>query len=236
MNIAPVEASNLRSALRELYSNESFSSRVWRDSSDVGFIGTSLIERSISLCAGHLAGDLLDAGSGSDPYRVYCKHVRRKVNCDYSGARGPVDFISTATQLPVADESFDSILCTEVLEHVPDPARTWVEFHRVLRPAGHVLLSTPMYWPPHELPFDFYRYPEHGLRWMAAQAGFTVEALFPRGGAWALWGQVTLHVMSHYFPLGWQRRVWNKTILRLDQWRCNPQLTLGWTVLARKPA
>ncbi len=232
MSAAPL--SHLRAELHELHQAPPFHAPVWRDPADFAFIGTSLIERSIALCGAKLAGDLLDVGSGSDPYRACFPKVRRKVNCDYSGARGPVDFLSSAGQLPVAAESFDSILCTEVLEHVPDPLATWREFHRVLRPGGRVLLSTPMYWPAHELPFDFYRYPEHGLRWLIAQSGFEVEALYPRGGVWALWGQVTLHVMPQYFRFRWQRRLWNRALLALDAWRGNAQITLGWTVLARK--
>lgn len=223
-----------RQSLRQLYSFP-LARRAWNDVSDHAFIGTTLIERSVALSAPKLHGNMLDVGSGADPYRPYFSHIHRKVNCDYSSARGLIEFVSSATRLPVPNASFDSILCTEVLEHVPDPLATLREFHRVLRPGGRVLLSTPMYWPPHELPFDFYRYPEHGLRWLISQAGFQIEALFPRGGVWAFWGQVTLHVMSQYFRFGIQRRVWNRALLKLDAWRCNPQITLGWTVLAQKP-
>jgi SAM-dependent methyltransferase len=193
-----------------------------------------LIERSMALLAPELAGDLLDVGCGESPYESYLGHTRSKRKCDYNAARGAVDFVSSAVCLPVKDNSFDAILCTEVLEHVPDPVATWREFHRVLRPHGRVLLSTPMYWPSHEQPYDFYRYPEHGLRWLATNAGFSVEALLPRGGVWALFGQVTLHVMPQYFRVKAQRRLWNRTVLKLDAWRCNPQVTLGWTILARK--
>jgi SAM-dependent methyltransferase len=232
MNDAPL--SHLRPELRALYQAPPLPVTEPRDPADHGFIGVSLIERSLALCGPELEGELLDVGSGSDPYRGCFPNVRRKVNCDYSGTRGPVDFLSSAVQLPVRAETFDSILCTEVLEHVPDPLATWREFHRVLRPGGRVLLSTPMYWPPHELPFDFYRYPEHGLRALVTRSGFEIEAMYPRGGVWALWGQVTLHVMPQYFRFRWQRWLWNRALLGLDRWRNNAQITLGWTVLARK--
>ncbi len=234
MSLPATGSSNLRAALRELHAKRPFLAQAWRDTSSVGYIGTTLIERSIALCAPQLTGDLLDVGSGADPYRCYFPNVRGKVNCDYSAERGPIQFVSSAVRLPILDTSFNSVLCTEVLEHVPDPVAVWKEFHRILRPGGRVLLSTPMYWPAHELPYDFYRYPEHGLRWMATSNGFEVESLFPRGGVWALWGQVTLHVMHHYFPLKIQRQLWNGCLLQLDAWRCNPQITLGWTILARK--
>jgi SAM-dependent methyltransferase len=220
-----------KAALRRLYADE-FVPRAWTARADPAYIGVHLIERSISLLASELRGELLDVGCGAAPYAAYFPHVSSKRNCDYNAARGTVDFVSSAVALPVKDASFDSILCTEVLEHVPDPHATWGEFHRVLRPGGKVLLSTPMYWPSHEQPFDFYRYPEHGLRYCAERNGFEILALIPRGGVWALWGQVTLHVMPQYIRFAWQRRLWNWTLLALDRWRANGQITLGWTILA----
>ena len=105
----------------------------------------------------------------------------------------------------------------------------------LLKPRVRVLLTTPMYWPPHEQPHDYYRFPEHGLRYLATTAGFEIEELWPRGGMWALLGQVALHVAGHYLPARTLRRWWNLAFLRLDRWRANPMLTLGWTILARKP-
>ena len=134
----------------------------------------------------------------------------------------------------LARAKLDSILCTEVLEHVPDPLAVWREFYRVLRVGGKVLLTTPMYWPGHEEPYDFYRYPEFGLRRLAQETGFEVAQLVPRGGAWAFFGQVILHVMPHYLRFRWQRVILNRCVLGLDAWRSNPRLTLGWTILAVK--
>jgi 2-polyprenyl-3-methyl-5-hydroxy-6-metoxy-1,4-benzoquinol methylase len=130
----------------------------------------------------------------------------------------------------------DSILCTEVLEHVPDPLAVWKEFHRLIRPGGKVLLTTPMYWPPHELPYDFFRYPEHGLRRLVEDSGFRLLAIIPRGGPLAFWGQATIHVWQPFFRLGALRTIWNKSLLALDRRSGKPRITMGWTVLAEKPA
>lgn len=205
---------------------------VWCDRADSGYIGTHLIERSIAGLSAELKGCLIDVGCGEQPYKKYFNHVERTVACDFDASRGKVDFACPAHAIPTADGSFDSILCTEVLEHVPDPLAVWREFRRILKPGGRVLLSTPMYWPPHELPYDFYRYPEQGLRYLAATAGFRVLELWPRGGRWALFGQVGMHVLHHYFRLAFMRRWWNSLFLLIDQRRNNPDLTLGWTILA----
>ena len=208
--------------------------RKWTDSSDHGFICITLIERSIALLAKNLSGELLDVGCGEQPYAGYFTHVARKRACDFNRARGNVDFECPADKIPLPDGSLDSILCTEVLEHVPEPAAVWREFNRLLRPGGKVLLATPMYWPGHEEPYDFYRYTDIGLRRLAREAGFTVDTVLPRGGIWAFFGQAVLHSIPQYLRFAWQRRLINRLALKLDRSRCNPRITLGWTILATK--
>jgi SAM-dependent methyltransferase len=224
---------DFRPALRALYAAPP-AAQAWTDAADRGFICTHLIERSIAALAPRLSGRMIDVGCGRQPYRPYFAHLREIVACDHDGARGEVDFTCPADRIPVPDAGFDSILCTEVLEHVPDPGAVWREFARILKPGGQVLLTTPMYWPAHEEPFDFYRFPACGLRSLAEQAGFEVREHWPRGGSWAFLGQVGMHVIPHYLPLAWMRRAWNRAFLRLDRARLNPFLSLGWTILARK--
>ena len=227
---------DLRAALRELYADRSFQPRAWRDPSDAAYAGISLIERSIARLAPELSGELLDVGCGRQPYADYFKHVHRMRACDFNAARGNVDFACPADQIPLPDASLDSILCTEVLEHVPDPPAVWREFARVLKPGGKVLLATPMYWPSHEEPYDFYRHTGFGLRHMAEAAGFDMLKLYPRGGSWAFLDQAILHSMPQYLRFRWQRRLLNGLLLAIDRWRCNPGVTIGWTILAQKRA
>ncbi|MGA9545254.1 MAG: class I SAM-dependent methyltransferase, partial [Candidatus Sulfotelmatobacter sp.] len=51
------------------------------------------------------------------------------------------EHIATIAQLPVADQSLDGILCSSVLEYVPDPAACLTEFARVVRPGGLLVVS-----------------------------------------------------------------------------------------------
>jgi SAM-dependent methyltransferase len=46
-------------------------------------------------------------------------------------------------RFPFSDESFDLVWCTEVIEHVKDPSFTLGEIHRLLRPDGLFLMTTP---------------------------------------------------------------------------------------------
>jgi SAM-dependent methyltransferase len=225
---------DLRAALRELYEDHSFVPQTWRDPADQAYPGIVLIERSIARLAPELTGELLDVGCGREPYARYFTHVARKRACDFDAARGNVDFACPADRIPLPDGSLDSILCTEVLEHVPSPRAVWREFARLVRSGGKVLLTTPMYWPSHEEPHDFFRHTGFGLRLMAEEAGFDILKLYPRGGVWAFFAQAIQHAIPQYLPFRWQRWCLNKLLLRIDAWRCNPRVTIGWTILATR--
>lgn len=66
-------------------------------------------------------------------------------------------------QLPFSSSSFEVVLCTEVLEHLHTPAGALREIHRVLKPGGKLLLTTPFAYPIHYAPTDYYRYTRFGL-------------------------------------------------------------------------
>lgn len=63
----------------------------------------------------------------------------------------------------LAVESFDLVLCLNVLEHIPDPERAINEMYQSLKTGGELLLVTPFLFPIHDPPHDFYRYTEYGL-------------------------------------------------------------------------
>jgi len=79
-------------------------------------------------------------------------------------ARPGIHVVGDARTLPVADESFDVVLCTEVLEHIPEPQRAIDEMARVLRPGGTLLLTTRFLFPIHDAPHDYFRCTKYGLR------------------------------------------------------------------------
>lgn len=68
---------------------------------------------------------------------------------DLSGDRGQAYGLAVgdALQLPFADASFDRIICSEVLEHIPDHRAALQEIIRVLKPGGHLAISVPRAWP-----------------------------------------------------------------------------------------
>jgi SAM-dependent methyltransferase len=126
-------------------------------------------------------GDLvLDAGAGRAQYRGLFAHARYET-ADFLAVPGKAyrspEYVCDLSAIPVEDARFDHVVCTQVLEHLPDPAAVLAEFHRVLKPGGRLWLTAPLFYAEHERPYDFYRYTQYGLRHLLEGAGFTVDEL-----------------------------------------------------------
>jgi len=107
-------------------------------------------------------GRTLDVGAQAGPYAV---HFPNRVALDIR--RGPgVQLVGDAQLLGIADATFDVVLCTEVLEHLPEPQKAIDEFERVLKPGGTLLLTTRFIFPIHDAPHDYFRYTKYGLRYL----------------------------------------------------------------------
>jgi SAM-dependent methyltransferase len=94
----------------------------------------------------HARGRLLDVGCGEKPYAPLCRDlVDEHVGVDHPDSIHPfgaVDALATAYDIPLEDASFDTVLMTEVLEHLEEPARAIAEMRRLVRPGGKLILST----------------------------------------------------------------------------------------------
>jgi SAM-dependent methyltransferase len=183
---------------------------------DVQGLDRYLIRRAI-LCAllsqrDRLRGTLLDVGCGQMPYRSILTGPDGQVT-GYLGldfAVNPIhdnqpDLCWENGRIPLADASVDSALCTEVLEHCPDPDAVLSEVARVLRPGGCLLFSVPFLWPLHEVPYDHYRYTPFALRRHLTKAGFGSIQIQAMGGWDASLAQM-LGLWVRRRPMGRLRR------------------------------
>ena len=83
----------------------------------------------------------LRAPEGGSPYERYSRQEKE-------GIAGWADFIvADAQHLPFRDGAFDKVMCTEVLEHIPDDKAGIRELYRVARPGADVAVSVPRYGP-----------------------------------------------------------------------------------------
>lgn len=138
----------------------------------------------------HALGRLLDAGCGSMPFKRSLEDLLYEYHSIDIEKRVPeVDFVGDLQDMEgVAAESYDVVLCTEVLEHVPRPERLMAEAWRVLKPRGKVILSVPHLSRLHEEPFDYYRFTKHGLNFLIEENGFSVLEMVSTGSLFSFFG------------------------------------------------
>ena len=116
---------------------------------------------------------VLDVGSGVKPYYpFFAAGALEYVGVDASDPAA--DLRSPVERLPVPDGIYDVVLCTQVLEHVDDPAQVVAELRRVVAPGGRVLASTHGVQVYHPNPVDLRRWTHAGL-----------ERLFRESADWA---------------------------------------------------
>ena len=138
--------------------------------------------------ASYVRGRLVDLGCGKVPlFAAYKDHITTNVCVEWGNTSHRVDYVDLQCDLtmtlPFSDGQFDTVILSDVLEHVPQPEILWNEMARILSPNGRVLMSVPFCYWIHEEPHDYYRYTEFALRRFAKMAGFNVLVLKPVGGA-----------------------------------------------------
>jgi len=169
---------------------------------------------------------VLDVGAGTGRYRSFFTH------CDYyahdlgqtpvlAGQYIKLDYQSDINEIPVPDESFDVVLCTEVIEHVPEPIKAIEEMARVLKKGGRLLLTAPLASFLHQEPYHFYGgYTPHWYRKFLTGAGLEIESIQPNWGFFSWFGQESVRFSSFIDP----RRTQQKGVLT---WL---GLTILWTL------
>jgi SAM-dependent methyltransferase len=159
---------------------------------------------------------VLDVGAGAGRYRSLFAHCEYRTH-DFGrepatiGNYTELDYESDITEIPVPDASFDVILCTEVLEHVPEPIKAVHELARILKPGGKLLMTAPLASLLHQEPFHFYGgYTPHWYRRFLPEAGFVVSAIEPNRGFFSWYGQETVRYRHYLNP---------KRTFRFGPWR-----------------
>lgn len=202
-----------------------------------------LLARDVAELARGLTGSIvIDLGCGEQPYRALLGGFAHYVGCDRPGrpdSAGRPDVVGDAGALPFRTAGVDAVVCTEVIEHVSEPAALLAEAHRVLKPGGALLLSAPFTWHLHDEPHDYWRFTEYGLRLLCERAGFRVAAvratnryfgaLLQSRAYWLYF--VSGRLRPFVRPLVWLLQAAAVAARPLDR---NPRMASNYVVLARK--
>jgi len=163
-------------------------------------IGSDTSQTRIDWVVGQLkelpkGAKILDAGAGERRFKPYCNHMHY-VAQDFGKYEGGLastglqaeswdneglDIVSDIVSIPVDDSSFDYILCTEVLEHVPDAVSAIREFSRILKPGGVLLTTAPFCSLTHFAPYHFSGYNHYWWEHHLAKNGFEIETIQANG-------------------------------------------------------
>jgi SAM-dependent methyltransferase len=132
-------------------------------------------------------GLLIDLGCNTVPlYVLYRKYVNEVICVDWENNNNENIFVDIYhdlnKKLPFPDNSYDTVILSDVLEHISEPSELCKEIARILKPNGHLLLNVPYYYSVHEAPFDFFRYTEFGLKYLIENSDLEILSIEKLGG------------------------------------------------------
>jgi SAM-dependent methyltransferase len=198
---------------------------------------------------------VLDVGGGAAPYRsvlggesdtwVVLEKDRRHAAELLAKGSGADYLVGAGEAIPLSDDTCDVVVLTEVLEHCNRPLEILREIARVLKPGGICIGTVPQYWHVHGWPSDYFRYTNHGLEYLAGEAGLSVRRMEPKGGPLLLiWGvlDLTTSRWSRFpgvsllvrLPTLWVASALDRLVYR-DPLRMRYPDTAGWAFLFEKP-
>jgi len=208
---------------------------------------------------------VLDAGAGSCPYRALFNHCEYKTQ-DFAslsdeqlsgGKYGQIDYVCDIASIPVPDASFDAILCSEVLEHLPEPIKVVREFSRILKPDGKIIITAPLGSGIHQEPYHFYGgYTPFWYEKFLVEAGFNTVCVEENAGSLRACGQESMRFIqlskpfSRGMPL-WKELLWTPlwlvllpvmaiiaplSSMILNQYDKDKRFTIGYHVTAVRKA
>lgn len=225
----------------------------WRSSRQAVGIGSRLnadrivtaYERAIQDFAG---GELIDLGCGNAPLAgIYRDKVDRYTWLDWPNSphqEYEVDIHADLNALlPIEDQSYDTVILSDVIEHISNPELLFSECTRILKPGGHLLVGVPFLYPLHEEPFDYHRYTIHKLREFGEKHELSVERIEEYAGGIEVVQEMLTKIFSYSAATRWLSYIiygiFNTALIvpliRKQNEKIRKKFPLGYAAVYRKP-
>jgi SAM-dependent methyltransferase len=204
-----------------------FSSRTASGAARAGPVQFQPIREEIGQLKGQIAGAVLNAGCGNYDITDLLKSLGAAsvTNVDIATTI-PGAIQSSLEAIPLDDDSFDTVFCNAVLEHVAPLEPVMAELVRVAKPGGRLVLAIPFLQPYHESPTDFRRFTADGMRQLGERHGLTLVMMQPVHSiaqtlGWILWEHLG-DTRARFWQLFWWPIIWIATRI----WRRGDRVAL----------
>lgn len=200
-------------------------------------------------------GALLDMGCGIKPYEsIFQPYIDSYFGIDYPstaignyGEMTKADLYVDCTDTKLNDESFDTLISTQVLEHVFETDKFIIECYRLLKTNGIGIFTIPFVWQSHAEPYDYFRFTKYSLEKLFTETGFSIVSIKPLEGSYATIKQ--LKIISIYNILNGNsvikkmaRGFWtylfvpilNWQAIHFDKYLYDDKLCLTWMLVVKK--
>jgi SAM-dependent methyltransferase len=149
--------------LKKIYHSVMFQPNVFGVILNPFYISRRSIYLKIKKNAHQIKGRTLDIGCGQKPYKNLFLNTTEYLGMDieqsgHDHTNECIDIYYDGINFPFKTNEFDSIICNQVFEHLPNPEVILSEISRVLKPGGILLITVPFIADEHEQPYDFFRY------------------------------------------------------------------------------
>ena len=155
--------------------------------------------------------------------------------------------VASADSIPIESGSIDTILSSQMLEHVVNPQKCLDEMFRVLKVGGVCIITVPFFNEEHSEPIDYYRFTRFGIIYLCKNSGFKIEQFHQRGNFYTCITQIIIrklidkydiynnkHLMRFFRPI---TKLATYSSIYLDQKfqsKVNNKFALGWCLLLSK--
>jgi SAM-dependent methyltransferase len=222
--------------------------------SEIKITRSNIYSHILNAAKQYAKGDLIDLGCGTKPYElVFTPYINSYFGVDFEptmdsnfGESTKADLYANCISTGIEAEKYDTLLSTQVLEHVFETQEFVKESYRLLKPNGIGIFTVPFSWQLHSEPYDYYRFTCYSLEKLFIDAGFQILSIEPMEGAYATLKQ--MKIISLYFQPKKNiftkvfQRIRNLVLIPIMNWQAlhfdkffyNNKLCLNYLLIVKK--